>query len=233
MDKKKGSLFIVSTPIGNLGDITLRGIETLKAVSFIVAEDTRHSKKLLNHYNINNQLISYFEHNSLKKIPVLINYLINGKDLALISDAGTPGISDPAYKVIRKAIENNISIIPIPGPSSFLAALSSSGLPTDRFIFEGFLPPKKGRRKRLFESENQSATLVFYESAKRLDRTLNDMLNVFGDRPAVVCREITKIHEEVIRGKISDLVKFFAEKKVKGELVILIGKNKKNVFFKK
>ncbi len=233
MDKNPGSLFIVSTPIGNLDDITHRAIKILKTVPLVAAEDTRHSKKLLKHHKINTPMISYFEHNSLKRIPVLIDHLGSGKDLALISDAGTPGISDPAYKIIRRAIENKISIIPIPGASSLLAALSSSGLPTDRFIFEGFLPPKKGRLKRLLECKDQKATLVFFESVKRIDRTLNDMLNILGDRPAVACREITKIHEEVFRGKISDLIRFFADNKIKGELVILIGKNKKNVFFQK
>ena len=231
MDKNPGSLFIVSTPIGNLEDITFRAIKTLKTVPLVAAEDTRRSKKLLNHHKINTTLISYFEHNSIKRIPVLIDHLVSGKDLALISDAGTPGISDPAYKIIRRAIENKVSIIPIPGASSVLAALSSSGLPTDRFIFEGFLPPKKGRLKRLLDCKDQKATLVFFESVKRIDRTLNDMLNILGDRPAVACKEITKIHEEIFRGKISDLIKFFTESKIKGELVILIGKNKKNVFF--
>jgi 16S rRNA (cytidine1402-2'-O)-methyltransferase len=226
-----GTLFIVSTPIGNLGDITFRAVETLQSVSLVAAEDTRHSKKLFSHYKIHKPMISYYEHNKFARIPIIIDQLLNGNDIAVISDAGTPGISDPAYKLIREAIKENITIESIPGVSASLAALISSGLPTDRFIFEGFLPPKKGRKSRISKIKDEKATIILYESPKRLKRTLKDLLEVLGDRPAVVSRELTKLHEEIKRGTLSELLSHFKAKTPRGECVILIGKYDQNVYF--
>ena len=226
-----GKLFIVSTPIGNLRDITYRAIEVLNNVQLIAAEDTRHSKKLLSHYNISTPMISYFEHNRFKRIPKIIERLNQGENIALITDAGTPGISDPAYKLIRESIMNNIIIESIPGASASLAALVSSGLPTDKFLFEGFLPVKKGRRKKINSVKDVEATLIYYESPKRIQRTLKHLLEELGDRPAVVARELTKIHEEIKRGTLSELLLYFTTKSPKGECVILIGKDDKNVYF--
>ena len=231
MEDKHGKVYLVSTPIGNLKDITFRAVETLKRVPLIAAEDTRHSKVLLSHYNISTPLISYFEHNKFSRIPKLIDHLKGGNDLAVITDAGTPGISDPAYRLVREAITNSINIESIPGPSAFLAGLSSSGLPTDRFIFEGFLPPKKGRKKRMLSVENEEATLIYYESPNRLLRTLKQLKETLGDRPAVVARELTKLYEEIKRGTLSELYSYFDKKKPKGECVILVGKNDENVYF--
>ena len=231
MTAETGTLFIVSTPIGNLGDFTFRAVETLKLVSLVAAEDTRHSKKLFSHYNIHTPLLSYYEHNKFTRIPIIIDHLLNGNDLALISDAGTPGISDPAYKLIREAIKEEITVESIPGASASLAALISSGLPTDRFIFEGFLPPKKGRKARISRVKGEQATLIYYESPKRLQRTLKDLLDGLGDRPAVVSRELTKLHEEIKRGTLSELLSYFKTRSLRGECVILIGKNDQNVYF--
>lgn len=232
MGESEGKLYIVSTPIGNLGDITYRAVEILNQVPLIAAEDTRHSKKLLNHYGINTPLISYFEHNRFTRIPKIIDHLSNGRDLAVITDAGTPGISDPAYKLVREALANNIYIEAIPGASASLAALVSSGLPTDKFLFEGFLPPKKGRKGRISKVKDSEATLIYYESPKRLQRTLKNLLEELGDRPAVVARELTKIHEEIKRGTLSELLSYFTAKSPKGECVILVGKDDPNVYFK-
>ena len=231
MEDKHGKVYLVSTPIGNLKDITFRAVETLKSVPLIAAEDTRHSKVLLSHYNISTPLISYFEHNKFSRIPKLMDHLKGGNDLAVITDAGTPGISDPAYRLVREAITLSINIESIPGPSAFLAGLSSSGLPTDRFIFEGFLPPKKGRKKRMLSVENEEATLIYYESPSRLLRTLKQLRETLGDRPAVVARELTKLYEEIKRGTLSELYSYFDKKKPKGECVILVGKNDENVYF--
>ena len=231
MEDKNGKVYLVSTPIGNLKDITFRAVETLKKVPLIAAEDTRHSKVLLSHYNISTPLISYFEHNKFSRIPKLMDHLKGGNDLAVITDAGTPGISDPAYRLVREAISLSINIESIPGPSAFLAGLSSSGLPTDRFIFEGFLPPKKGRKKRMLSVENEEATLIYYESPSRLLRTLKQLRETLGDRPAVVARELTKLYEEIKRGTLSELYSYFDKKKPKGECVILVGKNDENVYF--
>ncbi len=228
---KKPILYIISTPIGNLKDITYRAVETLKTVTLIAAEDTRTTRKLLNYYQIKTPVISYFEHNRLNRIPQIISRLHSGEDVGLVTDAGTPGISDPAYKLIRAAIEAGIRVESIPGASAVLAALVSSGLPTDRFLFEGFLPPKKGRQKRLTAMSRESATCILYESPRRLVRTLNDILKYIGDRPAVVCRELTKLHEEIIRGTVSELVDHFTSKPARGECVILVGKNDPNVYF--
>ena len=231
MEDKNGKLYLVSTPIGNLKDITFRAVEILESVPLIAAEDTRHSKVLLSHFNITTPLISYFEHNEFSRIPKLMDHLKGGNDLAVITDAGTPGISDPAYRLVREAITLSITVESLPGPSAFLAGLTSSGLPTDRFIFEGFLPPKKGRKKRMLSVENEEATLIYYESPSRLLRTLKQLKETLGDRPAVVARELTKLHEEIKRGTLSELFTYFDKKKARGECVILVGKNDENVYF--
>tara|TARA_Y100001958_G_scaffold75454_1_gene50854 strand:+ start:127 stop:816 length:690 start_codon:yes stop_codon:yes gene_type:complete len=226
-----GILNVVSTPIGNLEDISTRAITTLTNSDIIVAEDTRHTKKLLNHYNISAFIISYFEHNKHQQIPKILNFLKEGKSISLVSDAGTPGISDPAYRLIRQAINENIKIQSVPGASSILAALIPSGLPTDRFIFEGFLPPKKGRKKILDDLSKFDGTVIFFENPKRLHRTLNDILVSFGERPCVLARELTKIHEEFLRDNISNMISNIDNISLKGEMVILIGKDDKNVYF--
>ena len=226
-----GILNVVSTPIGNLEDISTRAITTLTNSDIIVAEDTRHTKKLLNHYNISAFIISYFEHNKHQQIPKILNFLKEGKSISLVSDAGTPGISDPAYRLVRQAINENIKIQSVPGASSVLAALTPSGLPTDRFIFEGFLPPKKGRKKILDDLSKFDGTVIFFENPKRLHRTLNDILVSFGERPCVLARELTKIHEEFLRDNISNMISNIDNISLKGEMVILIGKDDKNVYF--
>ena len=226
-----GVLHLVSTPIGNMEDITYRAVDTLKKVSLVAAEDTRTSKKLFKHYMISTKLISFYEHNKYSRIPKLIGHLKRGNDLAIISDAGTPGISDPAYRIVRESLKNEIRITSVPGATAVISALVSSGLPTDRFIFEGFLPPKKGRKKRLEGIKDLDATIVYYESPRRLARTLNDLEIVLGDRPAVVARELTKLYEEYSRGTISELRRYYEKNIPKGEIVILVGKGNKNVYF--
>lgn len=231
MKNNIGTLRIVSTPIGNLSDITYRAVDILKDSHIIAAEDTRVSRKLLNHYDIKTKMISYFEHNKFSRIKQIMATLSNGMDVAVISDAGTPAISDPSYKLIREAISIGAKIESIPGASAVLAALVSSGLPTDRFIFEGFLPPKKGRKKRIENIANENATIVIYESKNRLQRTIKQLLDILGDRPAVICRELTKLHEQFIRGTLSSLLNRVVGETLKGEIVLLIGKNDKNVYF--
>tara|TARA_B100000003_G_scaffold94768_1_gene85014 strand:+ start:1303 stop:1992 length:690 start_codon:yes stop_codon:yes gene_type:complete len=226
-----GILNVVSTPIGNLEDISTRAIAALTNSDIIVAEDTRHTKKLLNHYNISAFIISYFEHNKHQQIPKILNFLKEGKSVSLVSDAGTPGISDPAYRLVRQAINENIKIQSVPGASSVLAALIPSGLPTDRFIFEGFLPPKKGRKRILDDLSKFDGTVIFFENPKRLHRTLNDILVSFGERPCVLARELTKIHEEFLRDNISNMISNIDNISLKGEMVVLIGKDDKNVYF--
>jgi len=228
---KIGVLYIVSTPIGNLEDITLRALRILKEISLIAAEDTRLTRKLLTHYNISTPTVSYYEHNRFTRIPKIIDHLNTGKDVAVVTDAGTPGISDPAYKLIRAAIESGNRIEAIPGPSASITALTASGLPTDRFIFEGFLPRKKGRKAKLTRLSAIEATVIFYESPKRIVRTLKDILEFMGDRPAVIGRELTKLHEEMIRGNVSKLLSHFTQKTPRGEFVIMIGKDDPNVYF--
>ena len=231
MTNKLGTLYIVSTPIGNLADITYRAVEILKTVDIIAAEDTRRSRILLSNYDIKTKMISYYEHNKYQKIQKITENLLSGHQVAVITDAGTPAISDPAYKLVRQAIKVGCNIESIPGPSAVLASLVSSGLPTDRFIFEGFLPPKKGRKKRLENFINESGTIIIYENTLRLNRTIKQILDIIGDRPAVICRELTKIHEEKIRGTLSSLLELLNSKKLKGECVLLIGKDDKNVYF--
>ena len=232
MNKVNSSLYIVSTPIGNLDDITLRALKVMRSVQVILVENIKHSKVLLNHYKIKCELLSFNENNSTKQIPKVIRMLIEGKNIAIISDAGTPAISDPGYKLVRASIHRNIKIIPVPGASAVMAGLVASGLPTDRFSFGGFLPPKKGRAKKINNLSAENATLIFYESPRRLIRTLNDIYQNLGERPCVVCRELTKIYEEIIRGSLSYVIDLLSDRNsIKGECVILIGKNDKNVFF--
>lgn len=218
-----GKLYIVSTPIGNLEDITFRALRLLKEVDLIAAEDTRRTKKLLNHYQIKTPLTSYFEHTSVKKTQSLIAQLKSGKDIALVSEAGTPTISDPGYKLTKLAIENRIKVIPIPGVSALIAALSASGLPTNSFTFEGFIPRKPGKRRNfLLSLRDQKRTLIFYESPRRLLITLKDLLVVLGDRQIVIARELTKIFEEMIRGRTSEVIELLEDKTIKGEITILV-----------
>jgi 16S rRNA (cytidine1402-2'-O)-methyltransferase len=227
----KGKLFVVATPIGNLQDFTFRAVETLNSVHCIFAEDTRTSKKLINHYDIDTKLYSYHDHSSEKEIARLLDILKDQKDVALISDAGTPTISDPGYSLIRECISEGIDIVPIPGASALTAAISASGLPSDAFTFIGFLPTKKGRQKKISSIEKLDTTLVLFESPHRLLKTLNQLKEVLGERPIVVARELTKLYEEIIRGNFETAIKYFEAKKIKGEIVIMIGKNDDRIHF--
>jgi 16S rRNA (cytidine1402-2'-O)-methyltransferase len=214
------ALYIVATPIGNLEDITLRAINTLKNVDFIAAEDTRHSLVLLNKYEIRKPLLSFHSHSGIMKI----EKIIEGLSCALITDAGTPGISDPAYSLIRAAIEENIQIIPIPGPAAFLTALVGTGLPMNEFIYMGFLPLKKGRQTLLISLKDEERTVVFYESPHRIKKTLSQLKEFLGaDRKIVLARELTKIYEEFIRGTVEDAIQYFEKKEPKGEFTVVLG----------
>ena len=226
-----GQLFVVGTPIGNLKDVTLRAISTLQSVDIILAEDTRNSKKLLDAHKIETKMISYHEHSNDKEIKKIIDLLLEGKDLALISDAGTPTISDPGYGLIRDCIKHDIVIVPIPGVSAITAAMSVSGLPSDSFTFVGFLPQKKGRLKKIELLKNIENTVILFESPYRLEKTLNQLLEHLGNRSVVVGRELTKLYEEVIRGNLSDIIMHFSKSKVKGEIVIMIGKDDDRINF--
>jgi 16S rRNA (cytidine1402-2'-O)-methyltransferase len=218
-----GRLYIVATPIGNLEDITYRAVKTLKAVDAIAAEDTRHSMKLLNALGIQKTLISYWSENEKARSEEVLNSLRAGFSVALISDAGTPGISDPGSVLIRKAIEEGIDVIPIPGPSAAIAALSVSGLPTEEFTFIGFLPPKSGQRqKRLEQLAIEERTLVFYEAPHRIVEMVEDLLAVFGDRQAIVMREISKLHEQTFRGPVSKVLAELHSSTIAGEYVVAV-----------
>ena len=219
---ESGKLYIISTPIGNLGDISYRAVETLKSVDLIAAEDTRRASILTRKYEISTVRLSYHEHNAQKRIPGLLQKLQSGKNIALISDAGTPGISDPGFKLIRSCIDNDVPVVAVPGPAAFLAALVISGLPTGRFVFEGFLPVKKGRKKRLELLAKEKRTVILYESPYRIERTVNNLLEYFGDRTVVLVREITKLYEEIVRTNLSGACALFTKRKPKGEYVIII-----------
>ncbi len=217
-----GKLYVVATPIGNLEDITLRAIEVLKEVDVIAAEDTRHTKILTSRYGIKTPLTSYFQYNQIKKTDFLIDLLKKGQNAALVSDSGTPGISDPGFTVIKKAIEENITVVPIPGPSAFLTALSISGFPTNKFAFEGFLSNKSARRrKQLEELKGEERTIIIYESPHRLLKTLNDIIEIFGDIHIVCAREITKKFEEIRRERVSESIKHFSDNKILGEFIVI------------
>jgi 16S rRNA (cytidine1402-2'-O)-methyltransferase len=222
-----GILFIVATPIGNLGDITVRALEILKSVDIIAAEDTRTTKFLLDHFDIRKPLISFYSYNEQRRVPDLIERLEQGQSIALVSDAGTPGISDPAYSIVRAAIENDIPVVPIPGPTAFVAALVVSGLSTDAFVFEGFLPVKKGRQTMLKRLAKEERTLILYESPHKILRTLADIQQHLGDRHVAVARELTKKFEEVLRGTVSSVLEKFSSRSIKGEFVIVIEGKKK------
>lgn len=218
-----GSLYLCATPIGNLEDITLRCIRTLRKVDLIAAEDTRQTVKLLNHFEINKPMISYHEHNKYEKGKEIIELIISGKNVALVSDAGMPAISDPGEDLVRSCIEKGIEVVPIPGSSASLTALIVSGLPTKRFCFEGFLSSNKRERKeRLKQLSEEVRTMIFYEAPHRLRDTLEDMLENFGDRKISVSRELTKKYEETIRGNISDIINIFEKRTIKGEFVLVV-----------
>jgi len=218
-----GTLYIVATPIGNLEDITLRAIRVLKEADLVAAEDTRHTRHLLDRYQLDTQLTSYHDHNKEEKAPVLVARMLEGKNVALVSDAGTPGISDPGYFLINLAIDRKIPVVPIPGATAAIAALSVSGMPTDRFVFEGFLPAKHlARLKRLKELSKEERTMIFYEAPHKIIRAVADMLAVLGDRRAVITRELTKIHEETIRGTLTETLKRLHEGTIKGEFTIIL-----------
>lgn len=218
-----GTLFVVATPIGNLEDVTFRAIRILNEVDLIASEDTRHTKILLTRYNINTPLTSYHKFNLKAKTPQLLNEIMAGKNVALVSDAGTPGIADPGYEIIRGSVDQGIRIEVIPGPSALVTALVGSGLPTDRFIFEGFLPKKPGKKRKVLESlKVDDRTIIIYESPFRLVKTLVEINNIMGDRPVAVCRELTKHFEEVIRGRVGAVIAGLQDKKIKGEIVIVI-----------
>jgi 16S rRNA (cytidine1402-2'-O)-methyltransferase len=218
-----GTLYIVATPIGNLEDITFRAVRVLREVDLIAAEDTRHSRKLLSHFGISRPLTSYFDHNQEFKGGYILDRLHEGLSVALISDAGTPCISDPGYQLVRDAVKSGVRVVPIPGPSAAITALAASGLTTATFAFEGFLPSRQGKRsEKLAALKDEQRLLVFYESPNRLPAALADMEEILGDREAVVARELTKIYEEFARGTLSQLREKFSGEKVRGEVVVLV-----------
>lgn len=217
-------LYVVGTPIGNFEDITLRALRALKEADLIACEDTRHTQQLLDHYSISTRTISYHQHNELTRAPELIVQMEGGSHVALVSDAGMPGISDPGYRLVQLAIRHGVRVVPIPGASAFVAALSASGLPVDSFRFLGFLPSKRlARRGSLQTLESADESLVFYESPHRILEMLEDTLEILGDRPAVVAREVTKFHEEFLRGPVSDVLVQLMKKPVKGEITVMVG----------
>jgi 16S rRNA (cytidine1402-2'-O)-methyltransferase len=218
-----GTLYLVATPIGNLEDMTFRAIRVLQEADLIAAEDTRRTRHLLDHYQISRPLTSYHDHNKERRSPQLVEALLSGRSVALVSDAGTPGISDPAFHLVRLAIGENVPVVPVPGPTSLAAALVASGIPPDRFVFEGFLPTRPGkRRSRLQTLAEDERTIIIFESPHRLYKTLESVLEVMGDRYAAVARELTKKFEEISRGTVSQLLERYSRKKPKGEIVIVL-----------
>ncbi|MEH2305839.1 16S rRNA (cytidine(1402)-2'-O)-methyltransferase [Nostoc sp.] len=223
-DPKPRTLYVVGTPIGNLEDITFRAVRILQTVDIIAAEDTRHTGKLLQHFQVKTPQVSYHEHNRTSRIPELLEHLVNDKAIALVSDAGMPGISDPGYELVKACIEAGISVVPIPGASAAITALSASGLPTDRFVFEGFLPAKTQQRQEHLESlQTESRTLIFYESPHRLQDTLQDLAQVWGsDRQIVLGRELTKLYEEFWRGTIAEAIAHYNQREPQGEYTLVV-----------
>lgn len=225
-------LYIVATPIGNLRDITLRALDILRAADIILAEDTRQTQKLLNAYDIRAKLVPYHDHNVAKQIKYALEALSAGKTIAQVSDAGTPLISDPGYKLVREAVAANIPVFPIPGPSAVLAALTVAGLPTDKFMFAGFLPPRTQARQKALEGyKSVPATLVFFESANRILDSLKDIIAVLGDRPGALARELTKRYEETRRGSLSELINSVENDPPRGEIVVLVGAAQRDVLW--
>ena len=222
LEGSAGTLFIVSTPIGNLKDITHRSLELLDEVDLIAAEDTRRTGVLLKHYRIKTPLSSFNSYNQERKSKQFLKHLVKGKNLALVSDAGTPGVSDPLYSLTRAVLNEGISVISAPGPSAVLVALTISGLPIGRFVFEGFLPRKKGRRKLIEELSEEKRTIVIFESPHRISKTLAELYHAMGSRRAVLARELTKMHEEVIRGSLEELALLTEKRKLKGEITLVI-----------
>ncbi len=221
---EKGTLYLVSTPIGNLEDITLRALRVLKEVDLIACEDTRRTRILLSHYGIKTVMTSLYDEVERKRGVALVEAMLGGKSLAYVSDAGTPLISDPGYHLVRSAIESGIPIVPVPGPSAVITALSVSGMPSDRFAFFGFLPEKRGRRRSFLETlKTLSLTLVFYESPRRLAESLKDIRDILGSREIAVTRELTKVYEEVLRGPVDTLIGSLEKKSIKGEITLLVG----------
>lgn len=221
----KGTLYIVSTPIGNLDDITFRAVKVLSSVDLIAAEDTRKTKILLDHYSISKPMVSYFDYNEKFRTLQLIEKLLSGQSIALVSDAGTPGISDPAYRIVRESIDQGVTVVPIPGASALLAALVVSGLPVNSFVFEGFLPLKKGRKTKLESLKFEKRTIILYESPHRIVKTLKEILDYIGDRNVVIAREITKKFEEHLRGTVSEIIGKVSSTTPRGEFVILLQGN--------
>ncbi len=223
-DESIGCLYLVGTPIGNLEDITLRALRILREVDQIACEDTRHSQKLLNHYEIVKPLVSYHEHNEMTRAPELLIALEQGAKIALISDAGTPLVSDPGYRLVTLCLRHHIPVVPIPGPSALLASLSASGLPNEEFLFVGFLPARSGERRRALERLRiEDRTVILYEAPHRVEECIADAQEILGDRPACLAREVTKLHEEFRRGKLSALAASLSERPARGEITLLIG----------
>ncbi|MEH1908396.1 16S rRNA (cytidine(1402)-2'-O)-methyltransferase [Nostoc sp.] len=223
-DPKPGTLYVVGTPIGNLEDMTFRAVRILQTVDIIAAEDTRHTGKLLQHFQVKTPQVSYHEHNRTSRIPELLEHLVNDKAIALVSDAGMPGISDPGYELVKACIEAGIPVVPIPGASAAITALSAAGLPTDRFVFEGFLPSKSQQRQQHLESlQTESRTLIFYESPHRLRDTLQDLAEVWGsNRQIVLGRELTKLYEEFWRGTIAEAIAHYSQREPQGEYTLVV-----------
>lgn len=221
-----GTLYLVATPIGNLADITHRALQVLRDVDLIACEDTRHTHKLLAHYGITTKTISYHEYNEQQRAAQLVEQVKQGANIAVVSDAGTPAVSDPGFRLVRAAIENDVPVVPVPGPSALIAALIAAGLPTDEFFFAGFLPARtNARRARLSELQTVPGTLIFYEAPHRLAATLRDAYETLGEREAVVARELTKVHEEIRRGRLSELSNHYESEEPRGEIVVLIDRN--------
>jgi 16S rRNA (cytidine1402-2'-O)-methyltransferase len=223
-DSQVGCLYLVATPIGNLEDITLRALRVLKEADLIACEDTRQTQKLLQHYGIHKELVSYHEHNELTRAPELVIQLEEGAEVALVSDAGMPVVSDPGYRLVAQCLRHHIPVIPIPGASAFVAAMAASGLPTEEFLFVGFLPSRAGaRRKKLEALKAEPRVIVLYEAPHRLAETLSDAAEIFGARPGVVAREVTKIHEEFLRGSLEELRDAARKRTPRGEITLVIG----------
>ncbi|MDH6065242.1 16S rRNA (cytidine(1402)-2'-O)-methyltransferase [Umezakia ovalisporum] len=223
-DPKPGTLYVVGTPIGNLEDITFRAVRILQTVNLIAAEDTRHTGKLLQHFQIKTPQISYHEHNRQSRIPELLEYMGNGQAIALVSDAGMPGISDPGYELVKACVDAGLPVVPIPGASAAITALSGAGLPTDKFVFEGFLPAKGQKRREYLEFlQGESRTLIFYESPHRLRESLQDLATVWGgERQIVLARELTKIYEEFWRGTIAEAIAYYSQREPQGEYTLVV-----------